>query len=332
MFGLVAGRDFGNDGTAEVAEVQAGDPAPDGSGPVELARGMEIGHVFQLGRKYAEALGLQVLDENGKLVTVTMGSYGIGVTRIMAVIAEANNDEKGLIWPQGGRALRRARHRDGQGRGRIRRSPRRSAPTLEAAGQEVLYDDRPKVSPGVKFGDAEMLGVPTIVIVGRGAADGVVELWDRRSGDRSELPVAELVGRPHANAHETAVKARRFGLPTGSNCGLESDVDSLRARHAGARQSFGMRRRAPPRRADGHAISHSRGRSRGGHAQKRLRSADIAPAVSRRQRRCAERTTCASARAFAPLLRRGDAFSHATAALLTARRCRARSSDSSEFM
>ena len=100
MFGLVAGRDFGNDGTAEVADVQAGDPAPDGSGPVELARGMEIGHVFQLGRKYAEALGLQVLDENGKLVTVTMGSYGIGVTRIMAVIAEANNDEKGLIWPR----------------------------------------------------------------------------------------------------------------------------------------------------------------------------------------------------------------------------------------
>src|SRR5690606_5519082 len=85
VFGLVAGRDFGSDGSAEVAEVRAGDPAPDGSGPVELARGMEIGHVFQLGRKYADALGLQVLDENGKLVTVTMGSYGIGVTRIMAV-------------------------------------------------------------------------------------------------------------------------------------------------------------------------------------------------------------------------------------------------------
>ena len=100
MFGLVAGRDFTGDGTVEVAEVRAGDPAPDGSGPVELARGMEIGHVFQLGRKYAEALGLKVLDENGKLVTVTMGSYGIGVTRILAIIAELNNDEKGLIWPE----------------------------------------------------------------------------------------------------------------------------------------------------------------------------------------------------------------------------------------
>src|SRR6195952_4351500 len=99
VFGLVAGRDFTADGTIEIAEVKPGDPAPDGSGPVELARGMEIGHVFQLGRKYAEALGLKVLDENGKLVTVTMGSYGIGVTRILAIIAELNNDEHGLIWP-----------------------------------------------------------------------------------------------------------------------------------------------------------------------------------------------------------------------------------------
>ena len=96
---LVAGRDFDVDGYVEVASVREGDPAPDGSGPVTLARGMEIGHVFQLGRKYAEALGLKVLDENGKLVTVTMGSYGIGVTRILAIIAELNNDHKGLIWP-----------------------------------------------------------------------------------------------------------------------------------------------------------------------------------------------------------------------------------------
>ncbi len=114
----------------------AGDPAPDGSGPVELARGMEIGHVFQLGRKYAEALGLKVLDENGKLVTVTMGSYGIGVTRILAVIAEANNDEKGLIWPANvapvRRARRRGRARGGRLRGRrsaLRGSHRRQAST-----------------------------------------------------------------------------------------------------------------------------------------------------------------------------------------------------------
>ena len=124
-FGLVAGRDFVADGTVEVAEVRAGDPAPDGSGPVELARGMEIGHVFQLGRKYAEALGLKVLDENGKLVTVTMGSYGIGVTRILAIIAELNNDDKGLIWPRSGRARSTCTSsRPDEGRRRLRGSPR----------------------------------------------------------------------------------------------------------------------------------------------------------------------------------------------------------------
>src|SRR5690606_6123842 len=99
VFDLVAGRDFTADGTVEAAEVREGDPAPDGSGPLELARGVEIGHIFQLGRKYAEALGLQVLDENGKQVTVTMGSYGIGVTRCLALLAENNNDELGLKWP-----------------------------------------------------------------------------------------------------------------------------------------------------------------------------------------------------------------------------------------
>jgi len=191
VFGLVAGRDFGNDGNAEVAEVKAGDPAPDGSGPVELARGMEIGHVFQLGRFFAETLGLQVLDENGKLVTVTMGSYGIGVTRIMAVIAEANNDEKGLIWPK--EVAPFDVHVIATGKDDVAYDlAEKVTADLEKAGLDILYDDRPKVSPGVKFGDAEILGVPTIVIVGRGAADGVVELWDRRSGDRRELPVAEL--------------------------------------------------------------------------------------------------------------------------------------------
>jgi prolyl-tRNA synthetase len=193
VFGLVAGRDFAGDGAAEVAEVRAGDPAPDGSGPVEIARGMEIGHVFQLGRKYAEALGLQVLDENGKLVTVTMGSYGIGVTRILAVIAEANNDEKGLIWPA--EVAPFDVHVIATGKDDVAYDlAEKVCASLEAAGRDVLYDDRPKVSPGVKFGDAELIGVPTIVIVGRGAADGVVELWDRRSGERRELPVADLVG------------------------------------------------------------------------------------------------------------------------------------------
>ncbi|MFT4029251.1 MAG: proline--tRNA ligase [Protaetiibacter sp.] len=191
---LVAGRDFGADGFVEVASVRAGDPAPDGSGPVELARGMEIGHVFQLGRFFAETLGLKVLDENGKLVTVTMGSYGIGVTRILAAIAETTADERGLLWPRGIAPF--DVHLVATGKDEAAFSLAASlAAELEAAGFEVLYDDRPRVSPGVKFGDAELIGVPTIVIVGRGAADGVVELWDRRSGERTELPAAELVAR-----------------------------------------------------------------------------------------------------------------------------------------
>ncbi|WP_344091165.1 proline--tRNA ligase [Microbacterium deminutum] len=189
---LVAGRDFAVDGYVEVANVREGDDAPDGSGPVTLARGMEIGHVFQLGRKYADALGLRVLDEKGKLVTVTMGSYGIGVTRIIAIIAELNNDERGLIWPASVAPF--DVHVVAAGRDAAIFDVAESlSAELEAAGLDVLYDDRPKVSPGVKFGDAELVGVPRIVIVGRGAADGQVELWDRRSGTREVVPVAEAV-------------------------------------------------------------------------------------------------------------------------------------------
>ena len=194
VFGLVAGRDFAWDGTVEVAEVKPGDPAPDGSGPVELARGMEIGHVFQLGRKYAEALGLKVLDENGKLVTVTMGSYGIGVTRILAIIAEENNDDKGLVWPESVAPF--DVHVVAAGRDRLAFDvAEEAAVTLEAQGLDVLLDDRPKVSPGVKFGDAELIGVPHILVVGRGAADRVVELWDRRTGERASLPLADALAR-----------------------------------------------------------------------------------------------------------------------------------------
>ena len=191
VFGLVAGRDFGTDGTVEIADVRAGDPAPDGSGPVEIARGMEIGHVFQLGRKYAEALGLKVLDENGKLVTVTMGSYGLGITRVMAVIAEANNDDKGLIWPANVSPF--DVHLIAAGREEIVAEVAEATyADLTAAGLDVLFDDRAKVSPGVKFGDAELIGVPVIVIVGRGAAEGTLELWDRRTGERTPISVSDL--------------------------------------------------------------------------------------------------------------------------------------------
>jgi prolyl-tRNA synthetase len=194
VFGLVAGRDFDTDGNVEVAEVLAGDPAPDGSGPVELARGMEIGHVFQLGRFFAETLGLKVLDENGKLVTVTMGSYGIGVTRVLAVIAEANNDKKGLIWPKNVSPF--DVHIVAAGREDVVYEVSDALyAELTDAGFDVLYDDRPKVSPGVKFGDAELIGVPVILIVGRDAADGTIELWDRVTGDRTPVAVTEIVSR-----------------------------------------------------------------------------------------------------------------------------------------
>lgn len=189
---VVAGRDFFADGIVEIANVRAGDPAPDGSGPVELARGMEIGHVFQLGRFFAETLGLKVLNENGKLVTVTMGSYGIGVTRILAIIAELNNDEKGLIWPASVAPFDVQVVAAGRDQVAFDVAAELSA-QLESTGLDVLYDDRPKVSPGVKFGDAELVGVPKIVIVGRGAADGQVELWDRSTGERSAVSVAEAV-------------------------------------------------------------------------------------------------------------------------------------------
>ncbi|WP_431779805.1 proline--tRNA ligase [Microbacterium aurantiacum] len=189
---LVAGRDFTADGVVEVAEVVPGDPAPDGSGPVELARGMEIGHVFALGRFFAETLGLKVLDENGKLVTVTMGSYGIGVTRILAILAELNNDAKGLVWPESVAPFDVHVIATGKDAAAFDLATTLAA-DLEAAGRDVLYDDRPKVSPGAKFADAELIGVPRIVIVGRGAADGQVELWDRRTGEREVVAAAEAL-------------------------------------------------------------------------------------------------------------------------------------------
>ena len=190
--GLVAGRDFVADGVAEISDVRTGDPAPDGSGPLETARGMEIGHVFQLGRKYAEALGLKVQDENGKLATVTMGSYGIGVTRILAILAERHNDDKGLIWPRNVAPF--DVHVVATGKDQVAYDVAEGiVASLEAERFDVLYDDRPKVSPGVKFGDAELVGVPIVVVAGRNAGEGVVEVWDRRAGTRAEVGVADVL-------------------------------------------------------------------------------------------------------------------------------------------
>ncbi len=185
VVGLVAGRDFTPDGTIEAADVRDGDPAPDGAGVLTSARGIEIGHIFQLGRKYADAFGADVLGENGKPVRLTMGSYGIGVSRMVAVIAEQQHDEIGLRWPASVApfdvhvviANKDAGAREGA---------TELAGELSRLGFEVLFDDR-TASPGVKFKDAELLGMPWIVVVGRGWADGVVELRNRFTGEAREL-------------------------------------------------------------------------------------------------------------------------------------------------
>ncbi|SEJ48925.1 proline--tRNA ligase [Demequina mangrovi] len=188
VFDLVMGRDFIGDGTLEAADVRDGDEAPDGSGPLELARGVEIGHIFQLGRKYAEALDLRVLDENGKQQVVTMGSYGIGVTRAVALLAENNHDELGLSWPI--HVAPYQVHVVATGKdATVFDAAAGLAADLEAAGVEVCYDDRPKVSPGVKFKDAELIGAPYILVVGRGLAEGTVELKVRAEGSSEALPV-----------------------------------------------------------------------------------------------------------------------------------------------
>jgi prolyl-tRNA synthetase len=187
VVGLVAGRDFIPDGTIEAAEVRDGDPSPDGAGPLVTARGIEIGHIFQLGRKYAEAFKADVLGEDGKPVRLTMGSYGIGVSRMVAVLAEQHHDAIGLRWPSSVSPFDVhvviANKDDG-----ARAGATELAGQLDRLGVEPLLDDR-KASPGVKFKDAELLGVPWIVVVGRGWADGVVELRNRFTGEAQEIAV-----------------------------------------------------------------------------------------------------------------------------------------------
>ena len=187
VVGLVAGRDFTADGTIEAAEVRDGDPSPDGAGPLVSARGIEIGHVFQLGRKYTDAFTVDVLGEDGKPVRLTMGSYGLGVSRLVAVIAEQHHDELGLRWPSEVSPFDVhvvIANKDAEARA----GATALADDLDRLGLQVLLDDR-QASPGVKFKDAELLGVPWIVVVGRGWADGTVELRDRFSGQTRELAV-----------------------------------------------------------------------------------------------------------------------------------------------
>lgn len=192
MIDLVMGRDFAVDGTIEAAEVREGDQAPDGSGPLHLERGIEIGHIFQLGRKYAKALGLMVLDENGKSQVVTMGSYGIGVSRVLAALAESNHDDKGLAWPA--QIAPFDVHVLATGKGdELFDTAKGLAEELEATGMDVLYDDRRKVSAGVKFADAELIGIPLALVIGRGLKDGLVEVRQRATGEKTEMPLAQAV-------------------------------------------------------------------------------------------------------------------------------------------
>ena len=190
---LTYGRDFTADGTIEAADVRAGDPCPNCGAELEIARGIEMGHIFQLGRKYADALGLTVQDDSGNQVVVTMGSYGIGVSRAVAALAETNHDELGLCWPREVAPADVHLVIAGKEGGPQRPAAEQLATELEAAGVRVLFDDREGVSPGVRFKDAELIGVPTIVVVGRGIDDGLVEVKDRSSGERRDVPVGEVV-------------------------------------------------------------------------------------------------------------------------------------------
>ncbi|MEV4320255.1 proline--tRNA ligase [Actinocrispum sp. NPDC049592] len=188
---LVVGRDFTPDGTIEAAEVREGDAAPDGTGTLVAARGIEIGHIFQLGRKYADAFSLDALGPDSKPIRITMGSYGIGVSRAVAVLVEQNHDEQGIIWPRLVSPFDLHVVIAGKDDA-IRSGAEKLAADLDAAGVSVLLDDRTS-SPGVKFADAELIGVPTIVVVGRGLAKGVVEVKDRRSGERTEVEIGDAV-------------------------------------------------------------------------------------------------------------------------------------------
>ena len=192
VMNLVNGRDFTADGTLDVAEIRDDDTCPSCRSALTIRRGIEIGHVFQLGPKYAEALGLQVLDKNGKQQTVTMGSYGIGVSRAVAAIAEAMHDDNGLRWPLEVSPFDVHIVIAGKDDAAITGAAETLATELESAGLKVLLDDRQGISPGVKFKDAELIGVPNIVVAGRGVANGTLEVRDRFAGTAVETPIAQV--------------------------------------------------------------------------------------------------------------------------------------------
>ncbi|MFJ6917826.1 proline--tRNA ligase [Streptomyces sp. NPDC101133] len=190
---VVAGRDFEVDEYVDVVVVREGDPCPKCGTGLKLDRAIEIGHIFQLGRKYADALKLDVLGQNGKPARVTMGSYGIGVSRAVAALAEQHADDKGLVWSK--EVAPADVHVVAAGKALQTELALEVSDKLAAAGVRVLVDDRAGVSPGVKFTDAELIGVPQILVAGRRSAEGVVELKDRRTGEREEVTVEEALTR-----------------------------------------------------------------------------------------------------------------------------------------
>ncbi|RZU50986.1 prolyl-tRNA synthetase [Krasilnikovia cinnamomea] len=188
---VVAGRDFTPDGTIEAAEVRAGDPCPAcGAGELTMRRGIEIAHIFQLGRRYTDAFKVDVLGADGKPVRPTMGSYGIGVSRAVAAIAEQHHDERGLLWPD--EVAPADVHVVATGKDGQTEAALALGAELVAAGLRVLVDDRPQLSAGVKFTDAELIGIARSVVVGRRLAEGYVELRDRRTGQRDEVRLADV--------------------------------------------------------------------------------------------------------------------------------------------
>ena len=192
VYDLVSGRDFTADGTIEAAEIKEGDTCPSCAGKLTIARGIEIGHIFQLGKKYAEALDLKVLDENGKTQVVTMGSYGIGVSRAVAAIIEQNHDEQGIVWPETVAPISVQLVAAGK-EDSIFAEAEKIAQSLDQEGIAVMFDDRKSVSPGVKFNDAELLGMPWIVVVGKKLAEGLVEVKNRKTGERQDVAVTKIV-------------------------------------------------------------------------------------------------------------------------------------------
>ena len=190
---VVCGRDFTVDRYLDVVTVEPGDPCPRCGTGLTLGRAIEIGHIFQLGRKYTDAFQVDVLGPAGKPVRVTMGSYGIGVSRAVAAVAEQTADARGLCWP---REIAPADvHMVAAGKAAQTALASAVADRLHAAGVRVLLDDRAGVSPGVKFTDAELLGVPTILIAGRRAPEGILELQNRSTGHREDLSPEEALAR-----------------------------------------------------------------------------------------------------------------------------------------